>query len=94
MNREHKSHCCETEVYIGGRNGGRTLRVYCCGCKKLQDTYRFALERWSEDDLDDLDAKFDALVEYLDIEFVFQRISDGSEWGDKESLIVRKKNKK
>lgn len=89
--KDHKSRCCDAHVYISGRNGGRTLRVYCQCCNKMQDTYRFALERWTEDDLDDLDAKFDALAEYLEVEFVFERVSDGSDIGDSERCYVRKK---
>lgn len=93
MKKDYKSHCCNTPVHISGRNGGRTLRVYCCGCKKLQDTYRFALERWTEDELDELDAKFDALCEHLNVEFVFERVSNGGKWGDRETLMARKKSK-
>lgn len=46
---------------------------------------------WTCDDLEDLDRKFDALCEYLGVEFVFERISDGSEWADSERVICRKK---
>jgi hypothetical protein len=90
---EHKSRCCEALVFISGRHGGRTLRVYCSACQKLQDTYRTGFRGWSEADLDDLDAKFDALVEHFGLEFVFERVSDGSDVADKERLYVRNKNK-
>jgi hypothetical protein len=46
---------------------------------------------WNDAELDELDRKFDALCEYLKVEFVDEKISDGSEWGDKESFYARKK---
>ncbi len=50
-------------------------------------------EKWSEEDLEELDQKFDALCEYLGIEFVFEKVSDGSEWADSERVYVRKKER-
>lgn len=46
---------------------------------------------WREEDLEELDQKFDALCEHLGIEFVFEKISDGSENADRESITVRPK---
>jgi 3-deoxy-D-manno-octulosonic acid (KDO) 8-phosphate synthase len=46
---------------------------------------------WSEQDLEELDAKFDALCEHLGIEFVFEKISDGSDKADRSSITVRPK---
>lgn len=46
---------------------------------------------WREEDLEELDAKFDALCEHLGIEFVFEKISDGSDQADRESITVRPK---
>lgn len=68
----HKSYCCNGDVFIGGRNGGRTLRVYCFLCGKLQDTYRNGIGKNCCDDKT-LSEKFDALVEYLDVEFVTEK---------------------
>lgn len=48
-------------------------------------------ENWTEADLEDLDAKFDALIEYLGIEFVFERISDGSDIADRSRCYARTK---
>jgi len=48
-------------------------------------------ENWSEQDLEDLDAKFDALAEHLGVEFIFERISDGSDAADRERVYVRAK---
>jgi hypothetical protein len=47
--------------------------------------------KWSEEDLEELDAKFDALAEYLDVEFVFEKVSDGSDSADTERVYARKK---
>lgn len=49
------------------------------------------LENWSEKDLEELDAKFDALCEHLGVEFVFTKISDGSDRADIETIEVRPK---
>lgn len=46
---------------------------------------------WSEQDLEELDQKFDALCEYFGVEFVFTKISDGSDRADIETVTVRKK---
>jgi len=46
---------------------------------------------WTERDLDELDAKFDALSEYLGVEFVFEKISDGSKLGNKVRIYARRK---
>lgn len=46
---------------------------------------------WDDKDLCDLDAKFDALAEYLGVEFVFERVSDGSDIADREKCYVRPK---
>jgi hypothetical protein len=46
---------------------------------------------WNIQDLEDLDRKFDALCEFLKVEFVFEKISDGSEWADSERWYVREK---
>ena len=91
----YTSKCCDAEVEIQARNGGcnRNLRVYCSICNKLQDTYRSPFTKWSEEDLEELDTKFDALCEYLNVEFVFQKVSDGSKYGDRHSVVVRKKKK-
>lgn len=43
--------------------------------------------------LDDLDRKFDALCEFLGVEFVFEKISDGSENADSSRWYCRKKKK-
>ena len=51
-------------------------------------------ENWSEEDLEDLDRKFDALCEFLNVEFVFERVSDGSEDADRERVYVRSRGKK
>lgn len=48
---------------------------------------------WCEEDLEDLDAKFDALAEFLEIEFVFERVSDGSEIADTARCYARPKEK-
>lgn len=48
---------------------------------------------WSAQDLEELDMKFDALCEYLGVEFVFEKISDGSENADEERCYCRKKKK-
>jgi len=52
------------------------------------------LKGWSAEDLEELDSKFDALCEYLGIEFVYEKISDGSEWADSERWYVRKKKRR
>lgn len=44
----------------------------------------------SEADLEELDRKFDALFEYLDVDFIFARRSDGSSLGDKEEFSCKK----
>lgn len=49
------------------------------------------LKNWSEEDLEQLDAKFDALTEHLGLEFVFERVSDGSDVADRERVYVRPK---
>ena len=46
---------------------------------------------WSEEDLEELDEKFDALCEQLGVEFVFTKISDGSERADIKKIEVRPK---
>lgn len=46
---------------------------------------------FSENDLEELDAKFDALCEHLGVEFVFTKISDGSDRADIEKIEVRPK---
>lgn len=46
---------------------------------------------WSDEDLRDLDDKFDALAEYLGLEFVFERVSDGSDYADRSRCYARKK---
>lgn len=46
---------------------------------------------WSERDLEELDMKFDALCEHLGVEFVFEKISDGSDRADQERIYVRPK---
>lgn len=46
---------------------------------------------WSAQDLEELDQKFDALCEHLGVEFVFEKISDGSENADTERCYCRKK---
>lgn len=48
---------------------------------------------WPDEDLEDLDRKFDALCEHLNIEFVFERVSDGSEWADRQRVYVRERKK-
>jgi hypothetical protein len=46
---------------------------------------------WNEEELNTLDEKFDALCEFLNVEFVTEKISDGSELGDREKFYCRKK---
>lgn len=46
---------------------------------------------WSEEDLEDLDAKFDALAEFMGVEFVFERVSDGSDVADRSRCYARPK---
>lgn len=48
---------------------------------------------WCEEDLEDLDTKFDALTEYLGVEFVFERVSDGSDIADRLRCYVRSTGK-
>lgn len=48
---------------------------------------------WSEEDLEDLDDKFDALAEYLGVEFVFERVSDGGDAADRSRCYARAKLK-
>lgn len=48
---------------------------------------------WSEKDLEELDAKFDALCEHLGVYFVFEKISDGSDRADEERIYVKSKMK-
>lgn len=50
-------------------------------------------ENWPEKDLEDLDTKFDALCEYLNVEFIFERVSDGSDIADRERVYVRSRVK-
>lgn len=40
---------------------------------------------------DELDRKFDALCEFLNVEFVDETVSDGSEVGDSKRFYCRKK---
>ncbi len=47
---------------------------------------------WHDEDLSDLDAKFDALAEFLEVEFVFERISDGSDIADRSRCFARRKS--
>lgn len=49
---------------------------------------------WSEQDLEELDAKFDALCEHLGVEFVFEKISNGSDMADRERVYVRERFEK
>lgn len=49
------------------------------------------MSMWTLEDMEELDEKFDALCRHLGIEFVFEKVSDGSENGDKERVYVRKK---
>lgn len=64
----------------------------CGGC--LHNRHEMSLyEMWTPEDLEDLDAKFDALIEYLGIEFVFERVSDGSDTADSKRCYARKKKK-
>lgn len=49
------------------------------------------MDNWTERDLEELDAKFDALCEHLGIEFVFEKVSDGSENADSERIYIRSK---
>lgn len=49
--------------------------------------------RWTEEDLEELDKKFDALCEFLGVEFVFETVSDGSDHGDTERTYCRKKKR-
>lgn len=65
--------------------------ILCWGCINNRDVIEKLTSGWSADDLEDLDRKFDALAEYLKVEFVFERISDGSEWADSEHCTARKK---
>lgn len=51
------------------------------------------LQYFSEEDLEDLDAKFDALAEFLGVEFVFERVSDGSDVADASRCYARYKDK-
>jgi hypothetical protein len=46
---------------------------------------------WNEQELNILDKKFDALCEYLKVEFVNEVVSDGSDYGDTERFYCRKK---
>ena len=57
-------------------------------------TGRTCFYGWSIEDLDELDEKFDALSEHLGVEFVFEKVSDGSDSADTERVYARKKNKK
>lgn len=50
------------------------------------EKYKF----WCEEDLEDLDAKFDALAEFLEVEFVFERVNDGSDIADRSRCYARK----
>ena len=63
----------------------------CWGCLHNRSVIENLTSGWSAADLDDLDRKFDALCEFLQVEFVFEKISDGSEWADTERWYVRKK---
>lgn len=47
--------------------------------------------QWLPSDLEDLDRKFDALCEYLGVEFVQEKVSDGGLWADREGWYCRKK---
>lgn len=49
---------------------------------------------WNDDELDHLDAKLDAMMEYLGVEFVEETVTDGSEFGSEERSFMRKKTKK
>ncbi len=51
------------------------------------------LNYFSEEDLEDLDAKFDALAEFLGIEFVFERVSDGTDVADSSRCYARYKER-
>lgn len=42
-------------------------------------------------DYKDLDERFDALTEYLKVEFVKEKVSDGGMYGDTERFYARKK---
>ncbi len=50
-------------------------------------------QNWGVRDLEELDAKLDALTEHLGLEFVFEKISDGSDAADRERVYVRSKAK-
>lgn len=45
--------------------------------------FRDRFPNWTQEDLNQLDAKFDALCELLGIEFEMTYMSDGSIWGDR-----------
>ena len=47
--------------------------------------------KWTEEDLEELDQKFDALCRFLNVEFVFEKVSDGSDSADKHRVFCRKK---
>ncbi len=51
------------------------------------------LYNWNEEDLEDLDRKFDALAEFLGVEFVFERVSNGSDAADESRCYARYKEK-
>lgn len=56
-----------------------------------KETQLFIPTQWLPEDLEDLDRKFDALCEHLGVEFVQEKVSDGSEWADREGWICRKR---
>lgn len=55
--------------------------------------YREIVGRVEPSDFNELDEKFDALSEHLKVEYVREKVSDGSVWGDEEAFYCRKKKK-
>lgn len=47
---------------------------------------------WDDGDLQELDMKFDALSEFLGIEFVFEKVSNGGFAADRTRCYARSKN--
>ncbi len=64
----------------------------CWGCLHNRSVIgQLAETSFDEKYLDEWDRKFDALSEFLKVEFVFEKVSDGSDWADSERWICRKK---
>lgn len=53
-----------------------------------------SLRDWNDEELDLLDEKLDALMEYLGIEFVREEVIDGSVYAREDRCFMRKKSKK